>query len=266
MNKKLLLYCIISLISFNSFSQEGKFSLNKDWRTAASAEVYAGASFSFAFGKYIKYQKTFHDVTNSNTDIKGNINPIIFFCAGTGLRYKPFNNGILTNLSVALGFGYLKRGFTNKYVTEYSDPTNDITDVTTFKERYSLHVLSTPLSFRWGKKWFAEIGFSYDRIFLAERKQIILHEVTGSDAYLGGFDTKASEKEKISKSLINRGTIGVSFGGGMNFSDKYAIRLTMHLSGKTFNSGDDFMSFTPQLQMVVPVTSLFKKFIEKKAG
>jgi len=218
------------------------------------ADAYLGFTGSFAQGDFIDYHKSFYDVTAPDTKVSGKIKPLYFLSFGTNLYFAPFykEKGALSKLGINLGLGYVKRGFKSINSSEYQPSTQDLIDKTVYSEQYRLNYLTGQLSIRYGKKVFAEIGLIYDNLLGSTRKVVLEHEVSGSDAYNGGFKSKTSEINSLDKSIMNKSGTGYIISFGWQFSHLAYMRLSYNNSGKVFNEGANFKTRTLQFQLAIP--------------
>jgi hypothetical protein len=104
-----------------------------------------------------------------------------------------------------------------------------------------------------------ELGLSMNHFLSASRKQTLKREVSGSDAYEGGFDTEEKEKYSLDKSMFDTKVTGLVLGLGLSFSDRTALRITNHLFTKTFERGRDFNSYNLNLELIVKLFKLPKE-------
>ncbi|MDX1910134.1 MAG: hypothetical protein SFV22_01545 [Saprospiraceae bacterium] len=195
-------------------------------------EVILGATASLATGDFIDYQSSFHNVVEQGTVFNGRIMPQPAPTLGLQARLSPFRDGDLQALSFSVGLQYLQRGFRNHYNTTFTPDESDYTDKTKYLESYRHHYLSIPLQARWGNKWFGTFGFVINRHVDSGRKQKLFREVSGQDAYNGGFETRSSTKTPISNSIINRSFASVHLGGGLQWNERSALYARIGAGGK----------------------------------
>jgi hypothetical protein len=216
-------------------------------------EAFAGPSMSFGSGKFIKDHKEFSEVNYSDATISGKISPVIFFAAGGQGRVILGPEDLLSKFSVSLGLFYSKRGFTHAYSFTANNNGLNINDKMEYKEKYAVNNLSVPILIRYGNKWFAEIGPSIDHFLSATRKQFLKREVSGSDAFDGGFSTSEKVTFTLNKALFAEHRTGLIIGLGRNFTDRSSIRITNHFFSKTFAKGSDFKNYSLQLELIINV-------------
>lgn len=195
-------------------------------------EAIVGATASLAYGDFIDYQSSFHNVVEQGTEFKGRIVPQPAPTLGVQARLSPFKEGQLQALSFSVGLQYLQRGFRNHYNTTYTPAEENYTDKTKYLESYRHHYLAIPLQARWGNKWFGTFGFTINRHVDSGKKQKLFREVSGPAAYNGGFDTRSSTKTPVSNSIVSRSFASVHLGGGLQWNDRSALTARVGAGGK----------------------------------
>ena len=247
--KKAFVFLFVGVASLSSMA--GKIEFNKNIKTALYTRLYAGASASFGVGNYVNYQKQFFNVSSPNTSIKGSILPNGFFVLGGEERYTPFIDKLMSNLSISIGFGYQQRGFTSHYKSVYNDPSLNVTDKTVFTESYRLNEFTIPVHVRWGKKYYGEIGFGINPFISGYRWHKVAHSSSGTDAYEGGFNTKAKDRTAIVSSLFRKATLSFDMAGGIDITRMFGLRAEMQYTGRSFASGADFKTVILQIQLII---------------
>ena len=248
MKTQIKLTLLMLLAAITAFAEKPEF--NKDARAALRVEAYTGVSASFAVGNYIRYQKSYFNVTSPNTVIKGSILPNVFFNIGAQVRWTPFQDKLLSNLSMSVGLGYFQRGFTSRYKAKYTTPDQNLTDKTVFEESYRLNHFTIPIHFRWGKKWYAEIGFSINPFIAGYRWHKVNHQATGKDAYLGGYNETARNRVAMLPTLFGKKPASFDLGGGIDLPKNLGLRLQMQVIPKAFGGTNDFHTILLHLQLV----------------
>lgn len=246
---KLMLAILICPIAIHAQIRLGQF------KPSYNAEVFLGGSTSFSYGKFINEHKEFHEVSFSDADISGKIKPIIFFDAGGQFRVVLGEEDLLSFFSVSMGAFYSKRGFTHLYSYSSDNSAQNINDEMSYTEKYRINQISIPILIRYGKKWFIEIGPSFDHFISATRKQILKREISGSGAYDGGFSTTETNQDNLNKNLFNEHKAGFILGLGTTLGDRFSVRLTNHIFAKAYDKGSNYKSYNLQLEIMY---NLFK--------
>jgi Outer membrane protein beta-barrel domain len=230
---------------------------DNDW--ILRSELLVGASFNHAYGSYIKYQKSFHDIYYPDAEVTGNIKPTYAISAGALFRLKPFK-GALQPLSVALGVSYAQKGFTNKYRYVYTapDPNQPYTDEMVFKESMKLHYLAIPISLRWEllDRIFVDLGLSRQYALSGTRKHEVNRKVTGEGAYNGGFDI--SEKSDFNYEpgeVLKKAVNGLFVGAGVNITSDWQLMLTLNHTRSVLSddTNGNFNNLSLHFHVVAPL-------------
>jgi hypothetical protein len=216
-------------------------------------EPFIGATASLPRGDYIDYHKSFHSVVEEGTVFKGSIHPVYWGTLGFQLRYTPFEDDLLSNLSISVGLQYLQKGFVNQFNMTHT-PAMGYKDVTDYKETYRHHYLAVPVQLRWGKKWFGTLGLSSVRHQRSTKEQSLKHKQSGNGSLNGGFDQTTTDKKKLEKTLLQKSQIEYLIGGGYQFSTHTAVALRINFGGDVFQ--DTPMNYKNTLFEF----SLFKSF------
>jgi hypothetical protein len=209
--------------------------LNKDFKTALKIEAFLGLSASLASGGFIDYQKTFHNAFEAGTEFKGNIQPVFMATFGAQARYMPFSSGVFRNAGVSFGLHYLQKGFANLFEIDHQ-AAEGYSDITTYKEIYRHRYLAAPLQIRWGGKWFATIGASFNRHINSTKTQRLDRKQSGAGAINGGFSTRTKDEKAIEKSMIKKSNTDLIIGGGCPLNDRITISLQVNIGGKVLNN------------------------------
>jgi hypothetical protein len=213
--------------------------------------AFVGVSSSFVIGKYIDYQRSYHEVVEQNSEISGSIIPISMVSFGGGLRFEPFDGHYFENINIRTGFQFQQRGFTSKFSSTYNSPLQ-FTDKTVYKEKYSFNYLSVPLvaSYELGE-WYGSLGLNFDFLLSASKKEKIERSQSGEGALREGFDLNDDNFFKIPKSLVNTSHTTFIVGGGYYLTNSMILELEAGLSGKVFKEdNDNFKSNTVQLKII----------------
>ena len=215
-------------------AQEKRFTsneLNTDFANSIHIESLVGASANLAFGKYIDYHRSFHQVNERNTSVDASILPNFAPVIGVQVRHEIFKDKPLSKLGISLGIKYQQRGFTNKFNSVHSFSTN-FEDETEYIEKYRLHYLIIPANITWGERWFGNLGASYYRFFSGTNVQEISRSQTGADSFNNGFTTKDKEASKLTKDEIKSKGLLLTVGGGYRFG-AYSMSINADITGKT---------------------------------
>ncbi len=226
---------------------------NTDWHTALKIELYLGVTASRAFGEFIDYQKSFYPAAEEGTVFEGSIQPIIMATGGIQVRYQPFNHSILKNLGISAGIQYVQKGFANQFKMTYTSKA-DYTDMMNYTELYRHNYLAMPVQIRWGQKWFATLGISFNRHIGSSKTQRIHHEQSGAGALSTGFDTSSTYKKNIDKTAIKKSHPIFSLGGGLQFNNHVALAIRANVGGEVLEKApENFRTLLLEL-------SFFKSF------
>ncbi len=215
-------------------------------------EIFIGLTSSFAFGDYMEYQRSFGDVTYPETSIKSNIKPLYSATAGYQAVFGSRDTiGPLSLFQASIGANFFRRGFRHEYTSVYEPAGLNTKDKMTFSEIYKINYLSVPLNVRYGKRWFAEAGLSYDLYFFATRKHIIDRKVSGSGAFEGGFEASETTRYFFLKNIFRQNIYGFNLGGGYWLTDKVGLRLMAHYNGNAFSGASKLNTCNLQFELII---------------
>jgi hypothetical protein len=232
----LLLFFAFGALAQSEGASAGRKSGGFTSNPTFSFELYWGASASLAYGEFINYHKSFHDVAEEGTVFNGAILPVVWGTAGVQARVTPFSfsRGQLNNLGVFMGLQYVQQGFVNQFKMTHTSPLN-YTDVSNFRETYRHNYLAIPIQIRWGQRWFGTLGVTAFRHIGSNKTQSLRREVSGSGAYGGGFDSASREKKTLEKELVQKSRTYFSLGGGVQISDRLALAMRANVGGDLLN-------------------------------
>jgi hypothetical protein len=241
-------FALICSFIFHNILSAQSLKLNPTIR----AEIFVATTSSFSMGNFISDHQIYSESTFKDATIKQNIWPLTFGTLGGQLRILANKEGTLSNFSISTGMYYTKRGFNQSYVFTSE---NNGTEKLKYTEKYTINNIVIPFLLRLGNKYFVELGPSYDYFLSATRKQKLSHSASGSGAYDGGYEVKDSETFDLNKTLFDKSSIGFTIGAGIAKSKWGAFRITNHYYKQTFATGNDFISYMIQAEIVF---NLFK--------
>ena len=218
-------------------------------------EAYIGGSAALSHGSFIDYHEGFADVKDPNTTFASAVKPMYFGTIGGTVVYAPFCKADtkLSNLAFSVGLGYIKSGFTHSLTSVYTSPVGDLRNQTTYTTRYTMNYLIVPFTIRYGKRCYAEISYMPTRILGTRRTRTVQQEVTGQDAYAGGFNSEGDEKERIDKSVLNKRHKEWTLGVGLRLSKGVSIKAQCLFSRDLLKWSQEWKTITPQLQLIFPL-------------
>jgi hypothetical protein len=203
-------------------------------------EAGLAATASLANGPMISEFKSKYQQNSPEVAATAKSTPLYFAGFFANAVYRPFQNEPLSKLAVVAGLQYYKRGFTMLYEQDYSHKDKSITDLTNYRETFKFNQIGIPISVRYGKKYFAEMGVCYNVLFGSSKIASIVHEQTGNDAYKGGFTISDRERFVVSSDLIDRRSTNFILGLGAQLNSLTNVKLEFMRIGKTFLVGSDF--------------------------
>lgn len=268
---KILFWALVLILGFTPWlSQAGKRNtshqkisfhpkFNKNVKSCLSYELGLGATASLVSGKRVKNFKDTYEAESENTTVKANVAPLFFGSIGTYAVYRPFTDDFFSKFAASIGFEYYKRGFTERYNLEYNQSGIDVKSKTLYRERYAMNMLAVPISFRYGKRTFAELGFVVNNLISANKFQKLHQEQTGSAALDGGFDIKDKEAYSLSKTDFKTRSVNIRLGAGIPFSKKSTLRADVMYINKTFLLGNDLRNYVFRLQLNFNILSKLSK-------
>lgn len=232
---------------------------NKNVKSCLTYELGLGATASLVSGKRVKNFKDTYEAESENTTVKANVAPLFFGSIGTYAVYRPFTDDFFSKFAASIGFEYYKRGFTERYNLEYNQSGVDVKSKTLYRERYAMNMFALPISFRYGKRTFAELGFVVNNLLSVNKFQKLHQEQTGSGALDGGFDIKDKEAYSLSKTDFKTRSVNVRLGAGIPFSKKSTLRADVMYINKTFLLGNDLRNYVFRLQLNFNILSKLSK-------
>jgi hypothetical protein len=198
-----------------------------------SLEPYLGASASLARGELVDYQRAFLDVSETGTDFRGGIRPLVMGTGGLQVRVSPFSGG-LEHLSFSLGLQYLQTGFRSQFEMTHNSPAA-FTDVIRYNEIYRHNYWAVPIHVRWGGRVFASLGATFCNHVNSTRTQKLYHKQDGSGALNGGFNTRENQRWELEEQLLRSSLPYFSLGAGFHFTERLGIMARAHFGGDILN-------------------------------
>lgn len=262
---------ILVLLQHLSVFSKGKTDLqplfNHDLKKALTCEVGIGGSASFVQGKMIKSFKDNYDVSSGDLTVKTKTPPLFFGTAGAYVVFRPFEDSLFSSFAVSLGLEYYKRGFTEKYTAEYHYASKDMMDKTIYREKYSLNMIGLPLSIRYGKRSYLEVGLMFNHLLKANKTSRILHTQSGADALDDGFSVRDKDKFSLRDAGIRSTSMNLRIGGGVALNSKLSLKANWMMISRNFSLQENFHNhiFQLQLNMKLNTDRLIQSFTQKQS-
>lgn len=221
-------------------------------------DAFIGAGYNMASGDYLAYQETYYQ-TGSETFVgTGSFSNFFAFNFGAQARMFPLhdNAGFISNLSVSLGVMYLKKGFSHD--VQFQNKALKYEDVTTIKEEYNAHYLSTQLNLRLGKKIYIEGGVSLD-ILMGGTKVFDLvrsadsTETSTATPYKGPFVTGNKTTYTLTSEAMAGASLGWTFGAGFQVIPMFGVRFFNTYSTRFFKESNPLTNYQPSLQLIFTI-------------
>lgn len=220
------------------------------------AWINAGLAYNLASGDYFQQQEAFYQTGSDSLPGAMERTNLMAFTAGAHALYRPFATqpGFLSHLSIWAGIQYLKKGFDTKFTMANLEVP--YTDQTTFSEQYRATYLAPSVGIRFGTKYYADLGMSYDLLLSGTWKRTITHKATqaGAGVIGGNYETEVTDNnQKLDSKVLQSGSLGLAAGVGAWFHPRIGARLGLQSNPRFFRSGADVQNLQLNFQVLFSI-------------